>query len=131
VRYFIVFEDLGGGALSKKIAGYHQAFYVVPKSPCRSLHFLFFALQDLDLASFAADSAVPGLNRNLAYLSRQVVPPSVLLDAFDRHARPLFERVHQGNREGAALAALRDTQLPPLVSGELRVKAAGQIVEVA
>jgi type I restriction enzyme R subunit len=24
VRYFIVFEDLGGGALAKKIAGYHQ-----------------------------------------------------------------------------------------------------------
>ena len=24
IRYFIVFEDLGGGALSKKMAGYHQ-----------------------------------------------------------------------------------------------------------
>src|ERR1039457_981274 len=24
VRHFIVFEDLGGGTLSKKIAGYHQ-----------------------------------------------------------------------------------------------------------
>jgi type I restriction enzyme, R subunit len=28
VRHFIVFEDLGGGALAKKIAGYHQ-FYAV------------------------------------------------------------------------------------------------------
>ena len=24
LRHFIVFEDLGGGALAKKIAGYHQ-----------------------------------------------------------------------------------------------------------
>ena len=107
------------------------AFYVVPQNQCRSLHFLFFALQDLDLASFAADSAVPGLNRNLAYLSRQVVPPSGLLDAFDRQARPLFARVHQGNREGAALAALRDALLPRLISGALRVKDAERITEVA
>ncbi|WP_454642194.1 restriction endonuclease subunit S [Bradyrhizobium liaoningense] len=104
-------------------------FYVVPKSICMSLYFLYFALRDLGLSSLGADSAVPGLNRNMAYMSRQLVPPKSILDAFDDLVRPLFSRLHSGNEETQTLAALRDTLLPKLISGELRVKAAEKIVE--
>jgi type I restriction enzyme S subunit len=45
------------------------AFYVVPKGACHSLGFIFHALRGHDLASLGAASAVPGLNRNLAYMS--------------------------------------------------------------
>ncbi len=103
-------------------------FYVVPKEDCRSLHFLFHALRIHDLASLGADSAVPGLNRNLAYLSKQVVPTKKLLEKFDQHVRALFEKTHQSDEESRALAALRDTLLPKLISGELRVKDGAHIV---
>ncbi len=96
-------------------------FYVVHKEDCRSLHFLFHVLQTNDLASLGADSAVPGLNRNLAYINKQVVPPARLLEKFDQHVSVLIERIHQGNEESRTLAALRDTLLPKLISGELRV----------
>jgi len=97
-------------------------FYVVPKGNCRNLHFLFQALQNHNLASLGADSAVPGLNRNLAYMNKQVVPPTRLLEKFDQQVRALFEHIHQCDEESRILAALRDTLLPKLISGELRVK---------
>ncbi|MEW6683523.1 MAG: restriction endonuclease subunit S [Nitrospirota bacterium] len=97
-------------------------FYVVPKAKCDSLYFLYYALQDHGLASFSADSAVPGLNRNMAYMSRQLVPSPTVLRAFDSHIRPLFQRYHGSNEQSGALAALRAALLPKLISGELRVK---------
>jgi type I restriction enzyme S subunit len=97
------------------------AFYVVPKAICESLHFLFQALRNHDLASLGADSAVPGLNRNLAYMGKQVLPPKSLLARFDSLLRPISARVHRLNDESSTLAALRDTLLPKLISGELQV----------
>lgn len=105
------------------------AFYVVPKDTCQSLHFLFHALQNHDLASLGADSAVPGLNRNLAYMSNQVLPTQALVDAFERAVRLPFQRVNSGNEEVRSLAALRDTLLPKLISGELGVTAALELTE--
>jgi len=104
-------------------------FYVVPKSNCQSLEFLFHVLRTHDLASLGADSAVPGLNRNLAYMSDQLLPPSPLLAQFDRLASAHSRRVNHGNDESRTLVALRDTLLPKLIYGDLRVKGAERIVE--
>jgi len=104
-------------------------FYVVPKSNCQSFEFLFHALRTHDLASLGADSAVPGLNRNLAYMSDQVLPPAPLLVHFERFASALSSRVNRGNDETRTLAAFRDTLLPKLISGELGIKKAKRIVE--
>jgi type I restriction enzyme S subunit len=103
-------------------------FYVVPKEKGRSVHFLFYALllQNLDL--LGADSAVPGLNRNLAYMSKQVVPPTPILDAFDVIARPIFQRMHQHDEQSRTLAGLRDTLLHKLISRELRMKDPARIL---
>ena len=103
-------------------------FFVLPKARLRSLHFLFFALKAQNLALLTADSAVPGLNRNMAYMNKQVVPPFELVDCFDRSIRPIFARIHLGNEESRTLTALRDTLLPKLISGELRVGEADKLV---
>ena len=105
------------------------AFYVVPRTSCHSLRFLFYALQTHDLASLGADSAVPGLNRNLAYMSLQVLPSPSLLMKFDAVSRALDERVHACSQQSRTLAALRDTLLPKLISGALRVKDAERFLE--
>jgi len=106
-------------------------FYVVPKKGSRSLHFLFHALRTHDLSGLGADSAVPGLNRNLAYMSVQVLPPDPLIARFDALNRALSERVHVSALESRTLAALRDTLLPKLLSGELRIPDAEKLVEAA
>ena len=105
-------------------------FYVVPKANCRSLEFLFHVLRTHDLASLGADSAVPGLNRNLAYMSDQILPPPRLLEQFGRLAGGLSGRVNCGNEETRTLAGLRDTLLPKLISGEVRVTAVKDLAEV-
>ena len=103
-------------------------FYVLPKASCQSLEFLFHMLRTHDLASLGADSAVPGLNRNLAYMSNQVLPPAELLGHFERFAGELSRRVNCGNEESRTLAALRDALLPKLISGEVRVGDAERFV---
>jgi type I restriction enzyme S subunit len=52
---------------------------------------------------------------------RTVAPPAPLMAAFDRASRPLFGRVVGHERESRILASLRDSLLPKLISGELRI----------
>ena len=103
-------------------------FYVIPKSDCGSLYFLFYALRGHNLPSLGADSAVPGLNRNLAYMNAQLVPPCTVLHAFDKQMQPLFKKQYNIDEESSSLGALRDTLLPKLISGELRVKDAQRFI---
>jgi len=104
-------------------------FYVVPTGPVRSLYFLYHALKNHDLASLGADSAVPGLNRNMVYLSQQVVPPSDLVTAFDSFVKPLCDRTCLCECQNRRLAGLCDTLLPKLLSGEIELPAAGTVTE--
>ena len=96
-------------------------FYVVPIGARVSLPFLFFALNTQDLPSVSADSAVPGLSRNLAYMNRQVVPTRSIVNRFDGIANEIFSRVRELDRESRTVATQRDSLLPELVSGDLRV----------
>ncbi len=96
-------------------------FYVEPKGECRSLYFLYYALSLQNLANLSADSAVPGLNRNHAYMSKQVIPPQPVLKAFDSQIAPIFAAIHVNEEQSCTLATLRDTLLPKLLSGELAI----------
>jgi len=60
-----------------------------------------------------------------------VVPPSPIVEAFDHCAEGLLARTHECRRESHSLAALRDTLLPKLISGELRMKHAERVLEEA
>ena len=98
-------------------------FYVEPKNGHGSLYYLFHALQDQDLASVGGDSAVPGLNRHLAYMNRLIAPAEDVVELFSIYAGRLFARREASNAESRALISLREALLPKLVSGELRVNA--------
>ncbi len=52
-----------------------------------------------------------------------------LLQAFDAIAGPLYERIAENEKECRTLAETRDLLLPKLMSGEIRVRDAEQIVE--
>lgn len=97
-------------------------FYVVPRDKRLSLPFLLYALKTHNLRSLAADSAVPGLNRNFVYQNQQIVPPVSVLDFFDSVVKLLFQHIHKTDEESRTLASIRDALLPRLISGELRVE---------
>ncbi len=65
---------------------------------------------------------MPGLNRNMAYMSKEVLSQAAVQEAFDNQVRSLFERVHNDNEQSRTLAALRDALLPKLLSGRLSVQ---------
>lgn len=54
-----------------------------------------------------------------------------LAEIFGRIVKPLFTRPSSGASESHALAALRDTLLPKLLSGEIGVKDAERAVQAA
>jgi type I restriction enzyme S subunit len=60
-----------------------------------------------------------------------VIPPEPILEAFDEAVRPMIERIRINIMESRALAEIRDTLLPRLLSGEIRVKDAERVVEAA
>jgi type I restriction enzyme S subunit len=53
-----------------------------------------------------------------------VIPIEPILTAFGQLAEPLFQRIVVQKQESRTLAVLRDTLLPKLISGELRVNGA-------
>ena len=58
----------------------------------------------------------------IASLTLAMPPGADLPSSFQKLAAPLFDRTHQNRSEAKTLAALRDTLLPRLISGDLRVE---------
>ena len=96
-------------------------FYVVPRDASWGLPFLFFALTNQDLPSVSADSAVPGLNRNLAYMNKQLIPEKQVVDEFNNSIGAVLTHRHHVEEESRKLSAQRDALLPKLMSAEVRV----------
>lgn len=65
--------------------------------------------------------AIPGLNSTQVRSLTTLVPPPGITAAFDDAADQFVARVLSACNESRTLATLRDTLLPKLVSGELRV----------
>jgi type I restriction enzyme S subunit len=103
-------------------------FYVSPTGIVTSTHYLFHMLMGLDLPALSADSAVPGLNRNMAYMSDVLVPSPMLADAFEQLASHFSGLITSNNDQAKTLADIRDALLPKLLSGEIRVGAAEKLV---
>jgi type I restriction enzyme S subunit len=67
------------------------------------------------------DGAVPGLNRNNVYRLKVVIPPGDMLSAFHKIVTALREPILANTEQAQTLASLRDTLLPRLISGQLRL----------
>jgi len=90
--------------------------------------YAFHLLRRLDFKVFNAGSAVPTLNRNHIHGLSTLLPPPDLIRVFDATAVSSLKRQHVHEIESRTLVTLRDTLLPKLISGELRVKDAERIV---
>jgi len=94
-----------------------------------SPRFVYYALQQVEFLQYSDKAAVPGINRNHLHQAPMVLPPHPVQEAFEKLLTPVWARQEANKAEIATLTALRDTLLPKLISGELRVKAAEKIVE--
>ena len=101
-------------------------FYVKAKRPLTYCHQL---LKTLGLDGMNTDAAVPGLNRENVY--RLLVPdvPAEMLAAFDTSASALRDSIDHNEAQAQTLSVLRDTLLPRLISGQLRLPEAQALIE--
>ena len=83
--------------------------------------YAFHLLLGIDFALFNAGSAVPTLNRNHVHNLPTLRPPMGLIDVFERVATENLDRQKHNDGQSRTLAALRDTLLPKLLSGEIRL----------
>jgi type I restriction enzyme, S subunit len=81
------------------------------------------------LESVAEGSAYPAVRAERFDQAIVPVPSRDRLQKFESVAMPLRERAHAAAVESRSLAALRDTLLPKLMSGEIRVRDAEKVVE--
>ncbi|RJX32226.1 MAG: restriction endonuclease subunit S [Desulfurivibrio sp.] len=84
--------------------------------------FAYFFLKSLDLDSYNAGSAVPTLNRNHVHEETVLLPPSWQISRFEQTAFPLYLKIKQNELQVRHLEKLRDTLLPKLMSGKVRVE---------
>ena len=102
------------------------------KTRSRSYSYQFMQSIEEVFARFEAEGTVFGsIGKKDFHAIKCVNPPRELVLAFEARVSPLDDRVDVDERESRCLTALRDTLLPKLISGELRVKDAETFVERA
>ena len=79
----------------------------------------------------AGGSTFPEISKSVLRQLPMLAPPLPVLDAFAKIAEALVGRITASAQEAQTLATLRDTLLPKLISGELRIADAEQRIAAA
>jgi type I restriction enzyme S subunit len=114
----------GRGALNQHL------FKVTSESYPKWLYFSWIRQHLDEFRGIAAGKATTMGHIQRGHLSsaKVLVPSDQLLTEMNRHFAPLIDRVIESKLSSKNLAAIRDTLLPKLVSGEFRVPDAERIV---
>ena len=105
------------------------AFYLKPKRKFEIL-WAYYELLDLDINGMDSGSAIPSTSRDEFYQVPVLFPPLSIHDAFGEIVGPMFKQMEANQEQSFPLAALRDTLLPKLMSGELRVRDAEKLAGI-
>lgn len=117
------------GVLPARVSQHVAIIRPSPEIPSRYLHLRLVdnAMKEF-LIGFDAGGTRQAVTKAQLETVPILVPPGTLLARFDRLFEPLFHRIDGNRRESRTLATLRDTLLPKLMSGELRVRDAEKLV---
>ncbi len=121
---------IGYLAVAELPVAINQGFIaMVAKADASNLFLLLWAsVAHEDIVSRANGSTFLEISKASFRPIPVVAPPTQVMHAFEMQARPLYQRIVASARESQSLAALRDSLLPKLISGELRVKDAERFV---
>lgn len=97
-------------------------YYVKSKNDSHGLFFEYFLLKTISFEEMNSDSAVPGLNRDIALSSEIKIPPKGLIKEFNSICKHIMNKINKNAQQIRTLEKLRDTLLPKLMSGEVRVE---------
>ncbi|MBJ2625117.1 restriction endonuclease subunit S [Salmonella enterica subsp. enterica serovar Agona] len=92
------------------------------------LTYLYYLMKTLNLSGMNTDAAVPGLNRDNVYRLEVLQPDKFILSLFDKHMSAIRNNIQKNDFSTVILSDLRDTLLPKLLSGEITLPEAEQII---
>lgn len=93
--------------------------FFINSLPLSLLRFIFFTFKNLDFSNRNSDSAVPGLNRNIAQSEKIVFPQNKILINFENIVISYYNQIFHNEIENESLIQTRDYLLPKLISGEI------------
>ncbi|MFQ2081277.1 restriction endonuclease subunit S [Aeromonas veronii] len=99
---------------------------LIPKPQARAFMFMCARRERAALASKSSGSAQQNLNKGLIESHPLVLPPIELLSTYEESAGALLDCWIANDHQAQTLASLRDTLLPRLISGQLRLPDAEQ-----
>jgi len=122
---------IGYLAIAEIPVAINQGFIaMIPRDGVPNLFLLFWARWAHEqIVSRANGSTFLEISKSAFRPIPVIRPPLPILAAFERIVRPLYSRMVVNVRESRTLSALRDTLLPKLISGELRIRDAERIIE--
>lgn len=74
------------------------------------------------LAHLADGAAYPAVRPEVVAATQMLKAPDRVIEAFSRITGPFLAKMAENDRESLNLATLRDTLLPKLISGHLRIR---------
>ena len=94
---------------------------VVPKMAGTAFIYYFLKLSTSEIENKATGSTFKEASGSLMKSLSTIVPTKTVLDSFEELIKPIFNKQEMLEAESLRLASLRDTLLPRLMSGELKV----------
>jgi type I restriction enzyme S subunit len=84
--------------------------------------YIYQFIKRKDLASMNAGTAVPSMTTEILNALNILIPPHNVLQKFSDIVSTLYDKQKANQKKSRTLAAIRDTLLPKLMSGELEVE---------
>lgn len=99
---------------------------VIPRqdNECYYWYWILTNLGDEISSSGSGGSVLPNLSKGRFETIRVIEPPHKVISVYNKTVRPQFEAILKNTLQSRTLAALRDTLLPKLLSGEIRLRTA-------
>jgi len=97
-------------------------YYIKSKVESAGLLYEYFLLKTLNFEEMNSDSAVPGLNRDIALSTEIKIAPLRKLQEFNQFTSTFIDKLRKNTNQIRTLEKLRNTLLPKLMSGEVRVQ---------
>ena len=106
----------------------NNASLVSPLNPDHSC-WLFLWLKSVDMELIKKGAAQPFVSNGDISVLKIVLPPNQAIEKFIESADPIFQRLSSITTQIKSLESLRETLLPRLISGQLRVNEATEAIQ--
>jgi len=122
---------IGYLAIAQMPVAVNQGYIAMPPGgQLPPLYMLFWCRQNMDtIKSHANGSTFMEISKKAFRPLPALVPPAEIITEFQNIAEPLFARLVENEKQAQTLATLRDTLLPRLISGQLRLPEAEAMIE--